>query len=404
VIHAAGFPYAQGLVLLPVVIKKKTICLLLGCYTEQPAPHHVRAPLTELAEEAAMALAELIVRRKTVPTQPIRPLRARTAPLPAEAPHKSVISDIGGPEETGGPEREPEKEAAEPEAEALEPSPESEIGAQIISTLLDQLEQGGETAQNAENALRTLGKPAVEALIARFPGRLRVDRHATRKPIPPVDECSSVLRGLAALGRPALPAVAPLLRHTDAEHRFYATYLFSELTYPEAVALVARQLHDSDAGIRQIAARVLRHFKETVHFPLVLDELRNDLSNPNPRPRRGAVEALGALGDGQAVPSLTELLRDPDTTVVESARRALVNLTKQDFGLNEKHWLIWWERNLHRKRIEWVIDGLLHSDPDIRAASSAELHEITGESFNYRVDMPLKERESIRQRYLKLLG
>jgi HEAT repeat protein len=184
------------------------------------------------------------------------------------------------------------------------------------------------------------------------------------------------------------------------ETRFYVTYLLSELVYPEAVALLATRLQDKDNEVRRIAALTLGKFREMDQFPGVLLDLRADLQNPDPRPRRAAIEALAALGDAESVPPLIKLLADPDQVVVETAVNALVTLTKQDLARNEKRWQAWWERNSHRHRLEWLIDGLVHKAPDIRSAAIAELEQLTGLTFGYSFDMPRREREGIRRRFV----
>jgi hypothetical protein len=146
---------------------------------------------------------------------------------------------------------------------------------------------------------------------------------------------------------------------------------------------------------------VLRQFRQLPRFPEVVADLRNDLANPDSRPRRGAIEALGALGDEQAVPTLLGLLSDPDPTIAQTAKTALINITKQDFGENTAGWEIWWSENRTRDRLDWLIDGLIHEDPVIRAGAAAELEENTGKTFGYSYDMPSREREAIQRRFVE---
>lgn len=270
-----------------------------------------------------------------------------------------------------------------------------------MESLLQELEQGGARAAQARQSLEALGKPAIRALVARFPGLLRFNRLSPHSTLPPVAECSLVLRALATLGRPVLSSIAPLLRHPEQEVRFYATYLISELVYPEAVSLLAKQLQDPDVDVRRIAVRVLRQFRELEQFPIVVEELRNDLRNPDPRPRRGAAEALGALGDEAAVPLLVELLDDTEQGVRRASHAALVTLTKQDFDQDREAWLQWWESNQQRSRVEWLIDGLVHAAPDIRAAAATELEDLTGTTLPYSYDMPRRAREEARRQILE---
>jgi len=398
VLAAAGIVRPRGLVLMPVVIRTKTVCLVLGWTEKSSIPSGSRAPLARLTQEAALGMAELIVRLKRGPSkpgkeQPTQDAKHDTDEVPAvakspwegdrtdrvetpwegEKTDRHVVSDIG-------------------------PPPEAEEPPDLI-TLLHQLDRGDEAAAEAERAIHRMGKDAVQALISWFPGRVTGSR--LDQDLPPVAECSAVLRALVLIGRPVLSSIAPLLLHPDAEVRFYATYLISELVYPEAVALLARQLSDPDPVIRRLAVKVLRQFRQMPKFPQVVADLRTDLTNPDPRPRRGAVEALGALGDEEVVGTLVTLLQDRDPTIAQAARSALISITKQDHMGNIPEWESWWEANRNRTRIEWLIDGLGHDDPAIRASSAVEIEELTGKSFGYSYDMPRRERDAIRRRFLE---
>jgi hypothetical protein len=490
VMLSAGILSGEGIALIPVQIKGRSVCLLVGHDYDRPISARVRAPLARLADEAAHALARLIVQLKQHPAKkPVAPVAkvevswealprepppgGRTFPARPElppvsgtpappvstpAPHDADtdrIPTVPGPSTTGrvapgeplgriptGPLQpalhrvptgpipdspRPPMGPGEPVSQhakgvpagrrpvpptgfqfdtvqpvahipALETRPEP--SSATLPELIDELEAGGGSAEWAEGRLRSFGASAIAALMARFPGRLRVDRFAVHGTLPPISQCSAVLKALASFGRPVILALAPLFHSRDAEARFYVTYLLSELVYPEAVALLATRLQDKDPDVRRIAALTLGKFREMEQFPGVLLDLRADLHNPDPRPRRAAAEALAALGDGDSVPALVDMLADADQTVVEATVSSLVTLTKQDYARNEKKWRAWWERNNHRHRMEWLIDGLVHKAPDIRAAAITELDQLTGLSFDYSFDMPRREREAIRRRFV----
>ena len=260
------------------------------------------------------------------------------------------------------------------------------------------LREGGATTRAALDALKRRGKEAITALIAIFPGKVLV--RPADDPLPPAPSCGPVLAALASLGRPVLPSLAPLLNSENPDVRFFATYLLSELVYPEAVSLLASKLRDSDPQVRRAAIKTMRRFREMEAYPELLDHLRSDLTNRDPRARRAAADALAALGDVVSTPSIVAMLRDDVLEVCDTARLALVLLTKQDFGSSSQQWMSWWQRNRHRHRIEWLIDGLVHDSPEIRADSVGELKETTGVTFGYRHDMPPQEREEIRRRFL----
>jgi hypothetical protein len=492
---AAGILALRGLVLLPIHLKGKTICLIAGHDYDNPISQRLRVPLMELADEAAKSLASLILRQKQARGAPVASVAAAApelslAPEPALSPEPSLAEAEAEAESEVAVAAEPAAglafEPAAPEGD-LPPAPQvpleeppqvpleepplrrvssgerhtpgvisGEIDAPSPSRLpsgdqvprvvvemppagfpfdvvkpvtpgetrseretlrmpvsprpafkstatfesrLAALEEGGNLEETLAE-LTAMGTPAIRELIARFPGRLRFDRFAPRAGLPPVGECSAVLRALCAFGRGVLLHIPPLFHHPDAEVRFYATYLMSELVYPEGVALLATRLGDPDPETRRIAAQILRRFKEMEQFPGVLLDLRSDLTNPDPRPRRAAIEALAALGDSASVWVLADLLEDADFGVREAALNALVSLTKQDFGPSARRWQTWWERNEHRHRIEWLIDGLVHKAPEIRASAAADLLEITGLSFGYSFDMPRRDREAVRRRFV----
>jgi hypothetical protein len=431
---AAGVHATRAIALLPIQLKGKTICLVVGHSYDRPIPPRLRVPLRELRDEATRALAELIVRRKqksgpagesaqpSVDSEPQTLRHAAGAPASTDAaaaapdlrpstpetlaPVAASSSGEAGPGSSpAGPTPRPVPPGGFPfdtvhPVDAEEEPPESGYFPLALSSLLEQLDHPGPATREAEAKLVRLGTAGINALIARFPGRLRFDRFAPYTELPPVTECSAVLRALAAMGRPVLLHMAPLFHHRDDDTRFYATYLMSALVFPEGVALLAAQLQDRAPEIRRLAVQILRRFRETEQFPALLLDLRSDLAHPDPRPKRAAAEALAALGDAESVPALTALLGAPDASVAEAGRNALVALTKQDFSLNAKKWTAWWERNRHRHRIEWLIDGLVHKEPETRAAAAADLEEITGLHFGYRFDMTRRERESVRRRFV----
>ena len=80
--------------------------------------------------------------------------------------------------------------------------------------------------------------------------------------------------------------------------------------------------------------------------------------------------------------------------------RALVGLTKQDFGISTKKWRQWWDKNRKKSRIEWLLEGLAHRDAEIRRTSIEELRKATGEYFGFHHDQSRRERDVARQRWL----
>src|SRR5690606_40671741 len=60
----------------------------------------------------------------------------------------------------------------------------------------------------------------------------------------------------------------------------------------------------------------------------------------------------------------------------------------------------WWDKNRRKNRVEWLLEGLGHKDPEIRKSAVEDLRKATGEYFGYHHDLPRREREAARQRWL----
>jgi hypothetical protein len=272
-----------------------------------------------------------------------------------------------------------------------------------IEALVDSLERAGEEGDLAAAALQKVGEAAIPALVQRFPGPLLFDRHAPHTRLPRVGECGPLLRLLPSFRRRVVPYLVPLLGSTDPEIRFYATFLFSELQYPEAIPDLAPLLFDADYQTRILAIDVLKGFRRFPEFLELADDLRKtawNASAPITR-RRVAVEAIGELRDAGAVALLIELLGHEDAPLSELCWRALVLITRQDFGQTKKKWQTWLAKEGPRHHIEWLIDALVHPSPELRLGASEELKRITKEYFGYYYNLPKRDRERARKRYLE---
>jgi hypothetical protein len=111
------------------------------------------------------------------------------------------------------------------------------------------------------------------------------------------------------------------------------------------------------------------------------------------------LDALGEMRDPLVVPVLLNTMGDPDEEVAMTARKALLLVTRQDFGRDAKKWVAWWQANAVRHRIEWLIDALTHDVPAQRRAAGQELKAITEQYFGYYDDLPKKDREKAQQKY-----
>jgi hypothetical protein len=270
---------------------------------------------------------------------------------------------------------------------------------QEFGSMVDRVVQRGGDDQ-AEAELLRQGQTAMPAIMSRFPGPITADRTRIEEGGVRIAECGPVLRLIAGQRRAALPFVLPLVGDGDAERRYWATLLLTELPYIEAVDALVPRLFDPDGAVRRVARLAARAIGEAAPDALVA-RLNDYLQDPDARPVRRIemVEALGELRERLAVPVLLETLHDSNEEVAAAAQRALLLITRQDLGRDPRKWHSWWGPNASRHRIEWLIDALLHESPAIRRAAGEELKTQTKEYFGYYDDLPKRERERAQQRY-----
>lgn len=259
----------------------------------------------------------------------------------------------------------------------------------------------GGTADDAETELLRAGGYAMPAIMAQFPGPVTIEpERLTDGPLPRVAECGPVLRLVASQRRTALPFVLSHVEDPDVEKRFWATYLLTELLYPDVLDPIVLRVFDAEPRVRRAARAAARAFAEGHPQEIVerLEVVVVDRASSLER-RVQAIEALGEMREALAVPALVPALEDPDAQVVSAARAALTAIARQDFGPAAQKWRAWWDANKDRHRLEWLIDSLMHDHAALRAAAGEELKTLTKEYFGYYDDLPKRERERAQTRY-----
>jgi hypothetical protein len=131
-----------------------------------------------------------------------------------------------------------------------------------------------------------------------------------------------------------------------------------------------------------------------------LQRLLSQVLAPELKVATRAIARLGELGAASAVPILLERLGDKRPDMAEAARIALVAITRQDFGRSRRPWNHWWQEARGKDRVEWLMDALGHKNPELRLAASDELRQLTGTYFGYHFDLPERDRDEARRRWL----
>jgi hypothetical protein len=269
-----------------------------------------------------------------------------------------------------------------------------------VDGLIASVERQDEHAALSADALVAMGQRAAVALVARLPGPLRLDRHTLRGTTPPLGEHGPLLAVLQRLGRTAREALLSRLGDSSLEVRYYATLALGELRASDVVAPLGTRLYDPDAGVRRAAVEALSQFPESPDLVALVEQLRGELPGPDALRQRYAAEALGVMKDVTSIPRLIELVKHADPSVVAAARKALVEVTKQDFGTSRWRWRSWWERHRDQPRVEWMLEGLAHAEAEVRLSAAEELRAVSQKDVGYTFDGPKREREESRKKWI----
>jgi hypothetical protein len=162
--------------------------------------------------------------------------------------------------------------------------------------------------------------------------------------------------------------------------------------------LAAARLGDPPA--RKLALRRLTRHLQDPRVIAFRDALLRKAWQADPAVGVAALAALAEMCDPNAVPRVVELLDVADPQVATAAHDALVALTCEDLGPRPKRWLEWWARMGSKPRVEWLLAGLAHRTPELRLLAASDLYEISHEYFGYHHDLPERDREEARQRWV----
>jgi hypothetical protein len=357
-------------------------------------------------------------------TEPARARSSETASYPPESAGKRVVNFRPIPREEVDERRDSSPDASAVLASMATPPPRSlapprsdtsrvmpipmelpsvivDVGAEYAS-LLGRVLEGGVGSDEAFAELVKNGETSMPLLIAKFPGPLHVDRHRARDQLPAASQCGPILELVVAMRRIALPFVTVRSTSPDVDTRFWATHVLGELRYPEAANALVPRLFDEEVSVRRIARRAAAALvgAGASGKPILqgLDFMIRSVDEPVSR-RVMAIDTTGEIRAGAMVPALIAVLGDPSKDVSEAARRALLVITRQDFGHDVRRWSEWWTRSGSQHRIEWLIEALMHDLPSIRRAAGDELKQLTKEYFGYYDDLPKRERERAQLRY-----
>jgi hypothetical protein len=380
--------------LMPVVLRDRAVAIVFAHRGHADLKLVDVAELLPLASGAADALGRLIVRHKSA---------GYRAPEAGATPNVEIADDKIDTKKIVRKDAEWSAPAArqsvpvmpvaavEDAKPAAPPRPITEL-LDAIEGAAGEGEAAAEIAEAVERAQEALGE-----LAQRFPGKLRVDRFAVSGRPLRAAQYGGLLELIVRLGAAAGELIIDRMNASQRDVRFYATVCAAELRPRNAVFALVERLFDEDYGVRSTAIEALAGYP-TPDLAHAFPRARRALHSSDPETVAAATAAVVQLGDIEAVDELIGIL-DRGDRGAEHARKALITLTAQDFGLSEKKWRKWYETAHRRHRIEWLIEGLVHKEEAIRETAINDLRRVTGEYFGYHHDLPRKERDAAAERW-----
>lgn len=236
----------------------------------------------------------------------------------------------------------------------------------------------------------------VVALLSYFPGRLQ--RNQVQQDGTLLFEASTTPDGeawnlLLAYPQETLIGIQPVLYHEQRHTRLMALFLLQQLPGEPLLPHFFRFLLDADPAIAAQARRLTRLFQDTPLYQGLLSWLRHQLTRASGNHLVRTIRILSKIQDAAAVPELIDLLENSEPGMQSIVHAALIEITKQTLPPQHKKWLKWWDKTgSQTDRIDWLIEGLEQSEPQMVHASWIELRELTGQDFGFAPDAPKKQR------------
>ncbi|CAN5190781.1 hypothetical protein BH11MYX1_BH11MYX1_32580 [soil metagenome] len=381
--------------ILPIVLRDRVVAIVVAHSVHSDLKLVDVSELLPLGSAAADALGRLIVKHKAAG---YRVPEANTG-IPVDASDIDTKKHVrgAGPAGWSAP-----PVVASPTLPSFDDEAEVSIATEPPRTI-DEIVEHIETAKEgaAEHELDEAVERSVEvlgALMRKFPGVLRVDRFSVAGRPLRAAQYGGLLELVVRLGSVASELLIDKMGDPNRDIRFFATICTAELRPRSAVFALVERLFDPDYGVRATAIEALSGYPlGDLSQPLA--RVRRAIHSSDPEVVAASTAAIVALGDTDAIGDLIGAIERSDRGG-EHVRKALIALSAQDFGTNERKWRKWYEgaRRLHR--IEWLIEGLGHKEDAVREASIQDLRRLTGEYFGYHHDLPRKDRDAAAERWI----
>jgi len=132
--------------------------------------------------------------------------------------------------------------------------------------------------------------------------------------------------------------------------RAYSATSIGRLQRPSGVApLVKAMKEDPDRIVRWDSVKALASLRDKSTVNDLLHVARADVDTDV---RIAAVEGVASVADDRAISALITMLSDRNESVAAAAGRALEKLTGQSFGMNQRAWREWWQKQVQGEKAE----------------------------------------------------
>ena len=358
-----GRPLPSWCALLPVVLRERCVAVLVADDEGQLVAPEDIGDLVQATAEASHAFLRIIQAAKRGSTD------AKAAPAGARAP-------------------------------AMPSGPPGHVSAAELARCVGIVEREEEGAGQAAATLLAAGDEGAASVFERFPGPLRFGHRKLNTVTEPLSAHGPLLGLSARFGDALVPSLIALLDHDpSADLRFYSALVLGEIRSEAALPALGDRLFDPDAPVRRAAAFALSRHRPSMAMDRQLELVRQQLESPDQARLRCAAFALGELRDVHSLSTLVDLLKHRDAEVVDLAQRALLVITKQDFGAARWRWRSWWEKARMQSRVEWLLGGLEQPSVEARRSAAEELVAITTDRFGFHAGFDRREREEASRRF-----
>jgi hypothetical protein len=402
--------------LVPVVLRGRVVAVLYVDDGSRMVAADELARLAQAAAEASNAFLRLI-KSKKVAESPSRPARAPEPPsspppspppsaapsAPPSPPPVTSLAGLGGLADAAllvnHPSSSPSHVPVQPLGDGRSERGEGLGGILDVGALIDAVVRDDSGGTREASLLVSQGARAAQQVLARFPGPLKFGHRKLNTVGLPLAEHGPLVALAARFGATAVALLVPRLDDPSPDARYYAALVLGDLQPESAIIPLGHRLFDSDTSVRRAAVHALGRYPPSPTLRALLDLLRNELVSPDLSRQRHATVALGELRDAPSVPRLVDMLKHRDMETVDMAHRALVVITKQDFGTTRWRWRSWWEKNREQTRLDWLLGGLDQPSLDARRSAAEELSAIGTERFGFHAAFSRREREEASRRW-----